>query len=50
MIANWNKIGDGALADFSVFTPGFAEQVGGSGVAIWDFIDIHGHNIITITK
>jgi hypothetical protein len=33
------EIGDGALADFAILTPSFAKQEGGSGVAIWDFVD-----------
>jgi hypothetical protein len=37
------EIGQGALAGFVPFAPGFAEEDGGRGVAVGDDIDVHGY-------
>ena len=48
------EIGQGALARFIPFAPGFAEEDGGRGVAVGHDIDVHGytklHTIVKIKR
>ena len=43
-------IGEGLAANALAFAPGLADQDGGGTVAVWDFLDVDGHEICMETE